>query len=205
MDFIDRRLVRTGGESAVDQVGLNEVAYFGLEGFLLAPGARVEVDDLVGRVLRLLGPSKVLSRKKLKMIADRKDISFRMEMVNCRGVMAAGDESESAVLHQLKPTDGGVRVEGVNYGSSIVEKRTDESLECERQALLVMTKGSVREGAKNTKPRSCPPSNRRRMRGECEGRVEGDAQKFRVVCLRDVDAVERDRGKATKLLIPWSE
>ena len=90
-------------------------------------------------------------------------------------------------------------------GAAKSKKGTNESLVGEKEALFVLAKTSVRKGMKHAETGTSLPSSCRRMRREREGWVERNAQEFWVVDLRDDNAVERDRRKATELPIPRSE
>ena len=74
------------------------------------------------------------------MLFYREDFSFLMKMVDRRQGMASCNAAEGAVLYDLEAVDGRLRVEGKNDRRAVVEERTNERLESERQTLLVMTK-----------------------------------------------------------------
>ena len=119
--------------------------------------------------------------------------------------MATSHKPKSAILDQLEPTNGGLGIEWIDYWGREVEERADERFESERQALFVVAKSCIRESAEDIKPRTSFPCYRRRMGGEGEGWIEGDAQEFWVVCLRNIIAIKIYRWEATELLVPRSE
>ena len=84
------------------------MANFGLKSIFFASWARVEVDDLVGGMLRLLGTSEELSRKEFEMVANWQHVRLRVKVVNCRPIVATSHEPKGTVLDQLEPTNGGL-------------------------------------------------------------------------------------------------
>ena len=82
MNLNDSVSIRARWESAIHQVGLNEVANLGGESFFLTPRTWVEVNDMVGMVVGLLGIGQELGREQLKMVADQKNLGLCVEVVH---------------------------------------------------------------------------------------------------------------------------
>ena len=84
------------------------------------------------------------------MIFNWEHLRLRVEVVDRGGVVATSDEPQGPVLNQLKATNGRIRVLRIDDRGRIVEVGTDEGLKGQGHTLLVVAKGRVRKGAKNT-------------------------------------------------------
>ena len=58
------------------------MADLGAESFFLAPRARVEINNLVGWMIGLLGAGQELGREELKVVANWENLRLRVEVVN---------------------------------------------------------------------------------------------------------------------------
>ena len=125
MDSVDGGFVRARWNDTINEVGLDQVANFRLKSLLHTPWAWREIDHSMRRVIRLLRPSEILRREQLKMVANREHIRLGMKVIDGRGVVAAGDEPEGAVLHRLEATDGQLIVERIYNRRRVVEERSN--------------------------------------------------------------------------------
>ena len=102
MDEIDRRLVRASRKNAVDEMRLYEMAYFRRERMFHLPGSRREIDDPMRRVIGALGASEVLGREEEEMVIDGQHFALGVKVVDGRGIVAAGNQSQGAILDHLQ-------------------------------------------------------------------------------------------------------
>ena len=172
MDLTDRLLILCWRDNAVFEMWLNQIPAFRLESLSHTAAAGWKSDDAVRDVTRLHGPNEVLTGKQTEVLFDWEDAGFKMEMIDVRRGVTSSDETERLILDKLETTDGSGRIIRVDDGCRIVEKRADERLEGRREALFVMPKIRIRQGADDIVTRTCLPGDSRRMGREGEGRVQ---------------------------------
>ena len=205
MNSIDSFLVGSWWNNAVLKVRLHRGTALRGKRVLHLAGTRWERDNAKGGMIRLHRASEILRGEQMKMILNRQNLGLRVQMIyGCSGV-TTGDKTERFVLDELEATDGRCRIVRIDDWSRVIEERANEGLEGRRQTLLVMSEGGVRKGSKDVESRAGLACHSCCMGAEREGRIEGDAEQFRIVLLRNGNAVKHYRREAAELTVPWRE
>ena len=141
VDEVFNRWEGTTHQDSISQVRLHQMADFLAErGFHLTRAWRQE-DGFMGDVAWFKGPGEKLGSEKQLVRLNWKYQSFCVQMFDRRELVSTGDETQRAILNELKPVKGSLRVERKYDRGRIVEERTEDSLIGGGQAFLVTPEG----------------------------------------------------------------